>query len=148
MNIVRYNDPIETMRDMNRLFERVLQPREGDNSQVETSHWLPSVDIREKDNQYELKADLPGVDPENVQVYMDDDALVIKGERQEEHKEEQQGGSRIERLQGTFYRRFTLPETADSDNIDAEIQQGVLTVTIPKKQPSSQQRQIKVKNKG
>jgi HSP20 family protein len=139
---------MEVLKDMNRLFDRVLQPAQQEGNGLETGHWLPSVDIRETDKNYLLKADLPGVDSNNIQIYMEAGALVIKGERKEEHEEKEQNYSRVERLQGSFYRRFTLPDNADSDNIEAEMDSGVLTVTIPKKQAQqSHGQQIQIKHK-
>jgi len=114
-----------------------------DESRVETSHWLPSVDIKEEDDKFVILADLPGVNKEDIHVHMENNMLTIKGERSEEHKEESKNYSRVERVKGSFYRRFNLPETADSSKISATSNNGVLTISIPKKD-EQQPRRIEV----
>jgi len=98
------------------------------------SAWLPAVDIREEVDRFVIAADVPGVDPEAIEVTMEKDVLTIRGERNIDERDED--GSRlrrVERLHGTFYRRFTLPETADAENVSAQGRNGVLEVVIPKK---------------
>jgi HSP20 family protein len=93
----------------------------------------PSVDIAERDNMYEVIADLPGVDEKNIEVSLSGDMLTIKGKR-EERKEEEEGDYYVsERQLGAFERSFQLPEGVDGDKIDARFKKGVLTVSIPKK---------------
>ncbi len=134
MAIVRYS-PWAAMNqlqdELNRAFSRV-QPDADDDGSIVTSDWAPAVDIREEEDRFELHADIPGVDPKDIEVSMDHGILTIRGERKLEAREETEGYKRIERSRGTFYRRFSLPDSADADKISARGQHGVLEVTIPK----------------
>src|SRR3970282_181890 len=105
-------DPIRQAFD--RLFEGSrFQNEPGDESSVVTSQWVPRVDIKEEPNQFVLYADIPGVNPEDIEVQMDKGMLTIKGERREEATRENESFSRIERRHGNFHRRFALPDSAD-----------------------------------
>jgi HSP20 family protein len=115
-----------------------------DNSDVVTSHWRPAVDIKEEDNRFVIYADLPGVDPKDIEITMEQGVLTLKGKRFEETKEEREGYKRVERVSGNFYRRFSLPETADAERIEAEGKNGVLQITLPKHE-KVQARKITVK---
>ena len=148
MSIVRY-DPWTSFEklsnELNTLFQNRSVARYGDNddSNVVTSRWTPAVDIKEEENQFVLFADIPGVDPKNIDITMEKNVLTVKGERSQETKEEKNGFKRVERVHGTFYRRFSLPDTADADRISAKGENGVLTITIPKKE-KAQPRRINV----
>jgi HSP20 family protein len=96
--------------------------------------WVPSVDIKECKDAYEVAADVPGVEPKDIEVSLEDGVLTVKGERKSEAKDEGEGYTRTERSYGSFYRRFTLPDTADADNISAKTEHGVLKLRIPKKE--------------
>lgn len=98
----------------------------------ESDAWTPAVDIHEEANAYVVQADIPGVDPQNIEVSVDNNILSIRGERTGETVSEDSGVRRVERFQGTFYREFTLPKTVDTDQIQAKGKNGVLTITIPK----------------
>jgi HSP20 family protein len=119
-------------RDMDRMFEHAAQGEE--NSAIATSDWVPAVDIKETDTAFEIHADIPGVDPKEIDVHMEDGILTIKGERKSESKEEREGYKRVERQWGSFYRRFSLPDSADADKINAKSKNGVLEITIPKQE--------------
>jgi HSP20 family protein len=147
MTIMRY-EPLnlysQLSREMNRLLESHLgNAGEEDNSSVVTSHWSPMVDIKETEDGFVLYADVPGVDPKDIEVTMDNGVLTIRGERKLESEEERQGYKRMERARGTFYRRFSLPDSADPERISARGQNGVLEVSIPK-QEKMQPRRISV----
>jgi len=104
----------------------------------------PSVDIVEEEKAYLVKADLAGMKPEDIKIEVKNNVLTVSGERKLERKEEGEDGyRRIEREYGSFTRSFTLPETAEGDNIDANYKDGVLTVTIPKR-AEPEPRQIEV----
>ncbi len=118
-------------REMNSMFEPSVA-EQGDEGKIEVADQAPVVDIKENEDRYDLHVDLPGVDPKTVEVTADNGAPEIKGERNSELKASQGGYSRIERHFGRFYRRFSLPDQVDTDNIKATSQHGVLTVTIPK----------------
>ena len=119
---------------------------EGENnSDVVTSHWHPAVDIKEEEDRFVIYADLPGVDPKDIEITMEQGVLTLKGERSEETKEEHESYKRVERVSGSFYRRFNLPDTADAERIEAEGKNGVLEITLPK-QEKAQPKRITVKS--
>lgn len=106
----------------------------------------PAVDIVEKDNAYEVKADLPGLDEKNVEVNLADGMLTIKGQKQEEKEEKKKDYYLHERHFGAFERSFRVPETVDADKIEAAFKKGVLTITLPKKADAQKpQKKIDIK---
>ena len=147
MNVIHY-EPMSTLRrfhdEVGRLFDDRYLAGDVDESSAVTSRWAPAVDIKEESDRYVLRADIPGVEPNDIEITLEDGVLTIKGERAREDKEERQGYKRVERAYGSFYRRFTLPDTADSDRVSATGKNGVLEVTIPK-QEKVQPRRIEVK---
>lgn len=147
MSLVRY-EPWNLLgrfnNEVGRLYEdRLFGRSDSDGSKVVTSHWSPAVDIREESDSFVLHADVPGVDPKDIDISMEEGVLIIKGERARQSDEEKNGYKRVERVRGSFYRRFSLPETADAERITAKSDNGVLTVTIPK-QEKAQPRRIPV----
>ena len=104
----------------------------------------PTVDIFEDEAAIQLKADLAGVKSDDVHIEVENGVLTLRGERKLEHSEKQKGYHRVERAYGAFSRSFALPDTVDGENIDAGFNNGVLTLTIPKR-PAAQKKQIKVK---
>jgi HSP20 family protein len=96
--------------------------------------WTPAVDIYENENELVLKADLPDVKLEDVDIRIENGTLALKGERKFERDENNKGFHRIERGYGSFARYFTLPETLDTEHVNAGYNNGVLTVTLPKKE--------------
>jgi len=154
MNLMHYEPRYRPVRSLG-LLSRLLQDQELEgllNPAATNSHepervsdWLPAVDIREEDDRFELSADLPGVDPENITVTMEDGVLSIQGSRNSQVTDETDGYQRYERVSGKFLRRFTLPDTANDEEISATTKQGVLTVSIPK-QARPQARKIDVKS--
>lgn len=143
MNLVRF-DPWSVAGLVQRDFDRFAE-RRLDRSDLETpvSDWAPAVDIVEEKERFILRADVPGVAREDIDVSMEDGILTIAGQRQTEKHEETEGVKRFERVSGRFYRRFTLPETADAEGIAARNANGILEVTIPKL-PEVQPRRITV----
>jgi HSP20 family protein len=113
-------------------------------SNVETSQWAPRVDIKEEPNRFIVLADIPGVDPEQIDITMENQVLTIKGEKVLESEDKKDNYTRKERFEGRFYRHFTLPETADSEQISAQYRKGVLEISIPKKE-QIKPRKIEVK---
>ena len=110
---------------------------------TETKAWTPAVDISEDEHRYVIRADLPGVDPKDIDVNLEGDELTLRGERKEEKEEKGKNWQRTERFHGEFYRRFRLPESADPEHIEAHSDKGVLEIVIPK-QPKTQPRKISV----
>ena len=102
-------------------------------SNVVTSSWIPAVDVLETDDQFIIEADVPGVKPKDIEVTMENGVLSIKGERAAEPEAERRSYRRMERSRGNFYRRFTMPETADSEHVSAATVNGVLKINIPKR---------------
>lgn len=134
MKMTRY-DPWRSMDDWRQEMDRVFHPllqRDDDTSRVVGGDWVPAVDIKDEDNKYVIRADIPGVKPEDIEVTMDNGVLTIRGERRFEETEEKENFKRIERSHGIFYRRFTLPDDTDAEAIEATGKDGVLEVTIPK----------------
>lgn len=135
-------DPVKQLLD--RFFEGSLfQGGASDESSVVTSQWVPRVDIKEEPERFVLYADVPGVDPQDIEVQMDKGMLTIKGERREEASLDVERFSRIERSHGSFHRRFALPDSADPEKISATGHNGVLQITIPKR-PETTPRRIQV----
>jgi HSP20 family protein len=133
-------DPLANIRLFEDAFTRLMSEPRG------TRPWSPAVDIYETENELVLKADLPDVDQKNIDVRVENETLTIAGERQFEQQENSKGFHRIERSYGTFRRSFAVPKTFDTDKIGAEYSNGVLTVTLPKKE-AAKPRQIKVEVK-
>lgn len=96
--------------------------------------WSPAVDIYENENALILKADLPDIDPKNVSIQLENGTLTLKGERKFEQQDNNKGFHRVERSYGTFVRAFSLPDTVDGDKVKADYKNGVLTVTLAKKE--------------
>ena len=127
-------------RDLDRLAARHVPA--GDRDAV-VSDWVPAVDIIEEKERFVLRADVPGVDPADIEISMDAGVLSIAGHRHQESRTEDAGLQRAERVSGRFFRRFSLPDTADADKITAQCRNGILEVVIPK-QPQVQARRIEV----
>ncbi len=132
MSITRY-EPWYLMNRLHRDLDRLLTPGNlGDAPQSAVVDWVPAVDIREEPQQFVIHVDLPGVEPKHIEVSLEKGELTIRGKRELAAREEQQGFRRVERVSGEFYRRFSLPDTADSQAVKARHVNGVLEVTIPK----------------
>ena len=113
------------------------------NGQLESaSAWSPAVDVIEEQDSYVLKADLPGVERENIDIVYEDNALTIKGERKSETENEHDGYKRFERSHGVFQRTFRMPDNIDAENISAKNEQGVLVVRIPKLEKAQKKIQV------
>lgn len=134
MTLVRW-DPFRELEDMserlNRMFARPATSRNG-NEALTVADWVPRVDISETDKEYQIKAELPGVEKENVKVTVEHGILTLQGERRQEKEEKGRRYHRIERSYGTFVRSFALPESVDQAAVKAEYKDGVLTLRLPK----------------
>jgi HSP20 family protein len=125
---------------VNRLFGKVLE-RAGEESNLTT--WAPAVDIYETEHELVVEADLPEVDPKDLDIRVENNLLTIRGERKFEKKVNEDNYLRIERAYGSFSRSFSLANTVNSEAIKADYQNGVLTLTIPKRE-EAKPKQIKV----
>src|SRR3979490_5778 len=124
---------------VNRLFSDVLE-RTGEQSSLPA--WAPAGDIYETEHELVVKADLPDVDPKDLDIRVENNVLTIRGERKFEKKVNEENYLRVERAYGSFARSFTLANSVNSDAIKADYQNGVLTLTIPKKE-EAKPKQIK-----
>ncbi|MCB1786145.1 MAG: Hsp20/alpha crystallin family protein [Chromatiaceae bacterium] len=131
MTLMKY-EPWTLLEQMRREMQQAMDTRTGEGSSVATSDWVPAVDIKEEQDSFLIVADIPGVDPKDIEVHMENGMLTIKGEKESEKKEEKEGYKRVERTFGSFYRRFSLPDTADPEKITAKSNNGVLEVRIGK----------------
>jgi len=144
MNVV-FHEPWRLVNRLHRDLDRLLSEpgTPGDDETSALVAWIPAVDIREEDKQFILHADLPGVDPDSIEVTLEKGVLTIRGRREFDERSENKGYRRVERVSGDFFRRFALPDTADSQSVKARHRNGVLEVTIPK-QPQVMPRRISV----
>ncbi len=132
---------VNTLQDQfNRLFNDVFD-RKGEESSL--TAWAPAVDIYETEHELVVKADLPEVDPKDLEIRVENNILTIRGERKFEKKVNEDNYLRVERAYGSFARSFTLANTVNSDAIKADYQNGALTLTIPKRE-EARPKQIKV----
>jgi HSP20 family protein len=144
MTLIRY-EPWNLMNRLHREIDSVF----GDafatpaaDSQAAVS-WAPSVDVREDADRFTVHADLPGVEAKDVQITADNGTLTIRGERRFQKQEGKRGFERLERVEGSFLRRFTLPDNVRAEEIKARHNNGVLEIVIPK-QAAPEPRRINV----
>ena len=136
MPIVRwepFRDLLTTQREFDRLFKEAFSPMSGE-TEVSTRSWAPPVDIYETEDAIVLKAELPGIDPKDVEVRVEDNTLYLKGERKYEKEVNEQNYHRIERSYGSFARSFSLPNSISAEKVKAEYKDGLLTLTMPKRE--------------
>ncbi|MCX6566512.1 MAG: Hsp20/alpha crystallin family protein [Candidatus Aminicenantes bacterium] len=136
MAIIRWDpfrDMVTLREKMNRLFEDSLAQK-GEEKDMFTSNWAPAVDIYETANELVLTAEVPGIDEKDIEIKVEDNTLTLKGERKFEKETKEENFHRIERSYGSFFRAFSLPNSIDSDRIQAEHENGVLRVVMPKRQ--------------
>ena len=136
MNIVRW-DPFRSFFNDSNFF-----PAAPDSP--ERASWAPAIDAFEKDNRLVIRAEVPGVERDDIEVRIEDGELVLGGERKRDVEFKDENAYRRERVYGSFTRRFRLPDTLDLDKIDAKYENGVLTIEIPKSE-ASQPRKIKIR---
>lgn len=128
-------------RDMGTLLDDLFNSQKQDDASfIETSTWTPLVDIKEEKDSFLVIADIPGVKKDDISISLEQHVLTLKGTRQFEKTEQHQGYTRRERTQGQFYRRFSLPQTADDAKITARYTHGVLEIKIPKKEVATEKK--------
>ena len=147
MALVRYN-PFRDLRtiqeQMNRLIDLAWNRESGED--IREGAWQPPVDIYEDENSVIIKAELPDVDLKDIQVKIEDNTLMLRGERRQDQTVKKENYHRIERFYGSFQRSFALPLTIDRENVRATCEKGVLTIVLPKKE-ESRPKQINVEVK-
>jgi HSP20 family protein len=126
MALIRW-EPVPMHRLFNTLFDT---PTTGWGSAVRS--WSPAIDVVENDNDYVLRADLPGLSEQDINVELQNNVLTVSGERKSEHEERREGYYRVERSSGSFRRSVRLPEGVTPESIRATFERGVLEVTVPK----------------
>jgi HSP20 family protein len=132
MTLVRWQPAREVdslQSEVNRVFDAFFG---GPSGQASSRRWVPAMDLVEAGDQLVLKADLPGLGRDDVEIEVKDGALVISGHRSAEHDERSEGVYRVERSFGSFSRAMTLPKDVDAKSISADFSDGVLEVRIPK----------------
>jgi len=139
MNMVRWN-PFGDFDDFFKSYNRALAQNPSQEGLM-SADWSPSVDITEDDQEFLIKAELPEVNKEDINVAIDHGVLTLSGERRSEKKDEKE--HRIERFYGSFSRSFTLPDTVDENGIQAENRDGMLYLHLPKTEPQ-EPRKVKV----
>jgi HSP20 family protein len=122
------------LQRLNRILDEAFAglpfPEQGGN--ILTASWVPATDVSEDANTIQITMELAGVNPEDVRISLENNVLTIRGEKRQEDEENDERVHRIERIYGMFERTFVLPNTVDPDRIEAQYENGVLTVTIPK----------------
>lgn len=123
MNLVRF-DPFGAMRDFERLFETTDRP---------FNRWMPRVDVLDRDDALLVRTEIPGVDPESIDVTVESGTLTIKGSRSFENEEETENYHRKEIFEGSFERTILLPKGTDAEAVTAVSKDGILEISIPKR---------------
>jgi len=136
-----FRELFELQRGINQLFDESFEAPRSENA---LKAWTPAVDVYEDENSYLIKVELPEVTREDVQVNLNENTLSITGERKVENEEKRDNYHRVERSYGQFYRSFTLPPNVNVEGINAQFKDGVLRLTLPKKE-EAKPRQIDVK---
>ncbi len=150
MAIVRWLDPFRDLSSiqerMNQIFEDALARSRGREEGLRSGMWTPAVDIYENNDSVVVKAELPGVERDQISVEVKDGILSLRGERRFEKEVKEESYHRIERSYGSFQRSFSLPVSVDQEKVTAHFRNGVLEVTLPKKeQAKPKQIQVNVK---
>ena len=143
MAIVRWNptrDLMQMREEMDRLFTQFFRRGDGEEATWGQGVWAPPVDIYETDDAFVLKAELPGFRKEDVTIEMQENRLIIRGERKREEEVKEDKYHRIERAYGRFERSFWLPTTVDSEKIQATFKDGVLELRLPKSEAAKPKR--------
>lgn len=146
MTLTKWNPLLADLGETRKRFNRLF----GDNDFWDTlgvtngGEWAPAVDIIENDNNLIVKAELPGIDAKDVVVTVENNVLKLKGERHTEKEVKKENYHRMERAFGSFYRAFVLPAYLDGETIHAEFKNGLLTITIPKRE-NDKTRTVEVK---
>ena len=138
------NDMAVLQNRLNSIFSDFSRSFDGESESLSTGNFVPAVDVYEDAQKVMLKLEVPGIRTEDLDIRVEGRTLTVRGERKFEAEEKEENFHRIERRYGTFTRSFTLPATVDTDSIDAQSADGVLTISLSKK-PEAKPKQITVK---
>ncbi len=138
MNQMRY-EPWTPAGTFRREIDRLLQTP----SRAAASQWVPAVDIREDENAFVVLMDMPGVEPSEIEIAVENGVLTLSGSRELDHSETADGYNRMERASGKFLRRFTMPDDIDPEAVTARSHNGVLEISLPKS-PQTLPRRIEI----
>jgi HSP20 family protein len=128
--------------EMDRAFGRFFGQGLGDRYAT----WVPAIEVTEHNGQLQVRAELPGLRPEDVKIEVTDDSLIIQGERKYEHEEKKKGSYRSERRYGQFFREIPLPEGANVEQVKAQFNNGMFEITIPGLEQTSKAREIPIQS--
>lgn len=138
--------PFALMRRMSEEMDRVMEEFGMNRADGGTAAWAPRVEVSQQDGNYQVRAELPGINPSDVKLELTDEALIIEGERKSETHENKGGVQLTERQYGRFYRSIPLPEGAKGEEAKARFENGVLEVTVPVQEPKETRRQIPIES--
>jgi HSP20 family protein len=140
------SDLLDLQREINRMFDRFFRGSIFEEEEEETKvvTWRPTVDVSETDDEYIVRAELPGVSKGDIKVTLKENVLTIRGEKKQERETKDENFHRVERIYGAFQRSFTLPGEVRVDKIDAKFKDGVLTIRLPKAE-ETKAKEIEVK---
>lgn len=127
-------------KDLGSIFDNFFNAQSKDDTYGDLGKWAPAVDIKEEKDRFLVIADLPGVEKEDMNISLENNILTLQGSRSYEQRENQEGFSRVERTLGQFHRQFTLPKIADESKISAKYKNGILKISIPKKEQAMEKR--------
>ncbi|PMB55015.1 heat shock protein, Hsp20 family [Coxiella-like endosymbiont] len=130
----------QLQEDINRLFEPFGWSTENQLGDAFSREWSPRIDIKDMNDNYLIRADIPGVDPKAIEISIENNVLTIRGEKETETQEKKEDFLRVERTKGAFIRRFSLPESVNAERIKAKTKHGVLEILIPKMKRSGVQK--------
>jgi HSP20 family protein len=156
MSLIRWNaardlptfpsDVMNMQREINRMFDNFFRGGLMGGDTFASAGWTPAVDIAERENEYAVRVELPGVSKDDVKITMQNNVLTVRGEKKQEKETKDANYHRLERSYGSFERSFTLPATVKADRIDASYADGILTISLPKAD-EAKPKQIEVKVK-
>ena len=137
MRLVRwepFHNSVSTQERMNWIFDEAFRGQGRTSEEARATDWAPAVDIFEREGHTVLRAELPGIEPKDVDIQVENNVLSLRGERKFDAEVKREDCHRVERTYGTFSRSFTLPNALDTEKIQAEYKDGVLEVTLPQKE--------------
>ena len=143
MNLMRY-EPWDAARSLHREIDRLFRDSGAVRDRDAVADWVPAVDLREEEDRFLLHVDVPGVNPEDIDIAVEGGVLTLSGHRESSSTDEKKGFRRVERVSGRFLRRFTLPDGVDPEAVAARSENGVLEISVPKA-ARAQRKRIEIK---